>query len=228
MAAALAHELNQPLTAMGTYARVSQMLARRLGENDPSARGLLEVSDKLAAEAARAGQVVNRLRRFFRERSTQLELTELPDLLAEAARAQVVRAGELRVQLEVADGGRCPLWIDRVQIAVVLRNLLANAIEAASDTRLPADAARRVELRAQRQGEQVVVSVQDTGAGLTPEQARGIFESPASSKPGGMGIGLAISRAVVEAHGGRLWAQPGAQGRVHFTIPIGAGTTHDE
>lgn len=229
MAAALAHELNQPLTAMGTYARVSQMLARRLGTQDPDARGMLEVADKLAAEAARAGEVVNRLRRFFRERSTELQTTEVPDLLEEAVRSQAARAGELRVRLSL--GGHeavPPVWVDRVQISVVLRNLLANAIEAASDPQRPPDAPRWVELRVQRQGEEVRVTILDSGAGLTPGQARAVFEAPGSSKPGGMGIGLAISRAIVEAHGGRLWAEAGSPGTFRFTLPIGTGAAHDD
>lgn len=229
MAAALAHELNQPLTAMATYARASQVLARRLEAHHGDARGMLEVADKLAGEAARAGEVVNRLRRFFRERSTELQVTHLPDLLAEAVEAQAQRARELRVQLTLGEQGPVPpLWVDRVQVAVVLRNLLANGIEAASDPRRPPDAPRRVELRLQRQGDEVLVSLLDTGAGLTAEQASAIFEAPSSSKPGGMGIGLAISRAIVEAHGGRLWAEPGAGGTFRFTLPIGTGAPHDD
>jgi two-component system sensor kinase FixL len=229
MAAALAHELNQPLTAMATYARASQMLARRLGAQDRDAHGMLEVADKLAAEAARAGEVVNRLRRFFRERSTELQPTQLADLLAEAVASQAQRAQELRVRLSLAEHEALPpIWVDRVQIGVVLRNLVANAIEAASDPRRPRDAARRVELGVQRQGDEVLVSLLDSGAGLTREQARDIFETPASSKPGGMGIGLAISRAIVEAHGGRLWAEPGAQGTFRFTLPVGTGAAHDD
>jgi two-component system, LuxR family, sensor kinase FixL len=74
----------------------------------------------------------------------------------------------------------------------------------------------------------VLVSLVDSGAGLTPEQARGIFETPASSKPGGMGIGLAISRAIVEAHGGRLWAEAGAQGTFRFALPITTGAGDDD
>lgn len=229
MAAALAHELNQPLTAISTYARAAQILAGRLGEQDAAARGMLDVAHKLATEAARAGDVVNRLRRFFRERSTDLQQTHLSDLLADAVQAQAQRACELRVELSVAEAEPLPaLWVDRVQIAVVLRNLLANAIEAASDVQRPRDAPRRVALSAQRRGDEALVSLLDTGAGLSPEQARGIFEAPVSSKPGGMGIGLAISRAIVEAHGGRLWAEPGPHGILHFTLPIGTGTTHDQ
>lgn len=229
MAAALAHELNQPLTAMATYARASQVLARRLGAQDPDAHKMLDVADKLAAEAARAGEVVNRLRRFFRERSTELQITQLPDLLTEAVDSQAERARELRVRLALGDHEPIPpIWVDRVQIAVVLRNLLANAIEAASDPRRPPAAPRQVDLHVQQQGDEVLVSLLDSGGGLTREQARDIFETPASSKPGGMGIGLAISRAIVEAHGGRLWAEAGTQGTFHFTLPIGTGAAHDD
>jgi signal transduction histidine kinase len=229
MAAALAHELNQPLTAMATYARASQMLARRLPAQDANARQMLDVADKLAGEAARAGEVVNRLRRFFRERSTELQVTHLPDLLVEAVHAQEQRAHELRVNVSLRDHEPIPpVWIDRVQVAVVLRNLLANAIEAASDPHRPPDAPREVELQLQRQGDEVLVTLLDSGGGLTPEQAHGIFETPASSKPGGMGIGLAISRAIVEAHGGRLWADAGAQGTLRFSLPIGPGAAHDD
>ncbi|MBC5785430.1 MASE1 domain-containing protein [Ramlibacter sp. USB13] len=229
MAAALAHELNQPLTAMGTYARASQVLARRLGPHDETARGMLEIADKLALEAARAGDMVNRLRRFFRERATDLQVTPLTDLLREAMRSQSARARALRVQLSGTEGDPLPsVLVDPVQISVVLRNLLANAIEAASDPRRPPDAPRWVRLQAHRQGTEVVVTLLDSGEGLTPEQARDIFDAPASSKPGGMGIGLAISRAIVEAHAGRLWAEPGAGGRFHFTIPFDTGAVHDE
>lgn len=229
MAAALAHELNQPLTAMATYARASQILARRLEGQDPGAHAMLDVADKLAAEAARAGEVVNRLRRFFRERSTELQVTQLPDLLAEAVDAQAQRAQELRVRLALADHEAVPpVWVDRVQVAVVLRNLLANAIEAAADPQRPPQAPRQVDLHVRQQGDEVLVTLLDSGGGLTREQAQHIFESPTSSKPGGMGIGLAISRAIVEAHGGRLWAEAGPQGAFHFTLPIGTGTAHDD
>lgn len=221
MAAALAHELNQPLTAMGTYARATQMLARRFDENDPAARGMLEVADKLAMEAARAGDVVNRLRRFFRERSTELQVTPLSELLGDAVRSQAPRASELRVDLALGEEAPLPpLWVDRVQVSVVLRNLVANAIEAAADPLRPLQGHRRVELSARREGGEVLVSVLDSGAGLTTEQASRVFEAQASSKPGGMGIGLAISRAIVEAHGGRLWAEAGPGGRFFFTLPI--------
>lgn len=229
MAAALAHELNQPLTALSTYARVSQMLARRLPQDDAAAQGILDVTDKLAGEAARAGDIVNRLRRFFRERSTELQPTELRELLAEAVASQARRAEELQVRLGLGDVQQLPqVWIDRVQIAVVLRNLVANAIEAAADRPEPSDGPTSVTISAELQRDAVLVSVVDSGSGLSAEQARGVFDGTASSKPGGMGIGLSISRAIVEAHGGRLWGEPGEGGTFRFTLPTGTGETHDE
>jgi len=228
MAAALAHELNQPLTAISTYARACQVLAHRLGGADPAAPSLADVADKLSAEAARAGEVVHRLRRFFRERSTQLEPTEVGALLREALRAQATRAEALRVRLVGPESdGLPPVWVDRVQLAVVLRNLLANAIDAACDPRLPPDAERWVRLRAGQQGSEVLVSVLDSGRGLGRDEVRTVFEARGSDKPGGMGIGLVISRAILEAHGGRLWAEPGPGGRFRFSLPIGAGAPHD-
>ena len=229
MAAALAHELNQPLTAMSTYARASQLLARRLPGSDPAARSILDVADKLAAEAGRAGEIVNRLRRFFRERSTELQPTDLGELLADAVASQSRRAEELRVRLALGEVQALPpVWIDRVQVAVVLRNLVANGLEAASERLDAAAGDRTVVVSAALDGDTVVVSVIDSGPGLGAEQVRAVFDAPASSKPGGMGIGLSISRAIVEAHGGRLWAEPGAAGTFRFTLPAGAGELHDE
>ncbi|MEJ5990519.1 ATP-binding protein [Ramlibacter sp. PS3R-8] len=229
MAAALAHELNQPLTALSTYARASQMLARRLPETDPAARAILDVTDKLAGEAARAGEIVNRLRRFFRERSTELQASDLRGALEEAVTSQARRAEELRVRLDLGDMPELPpVWIDRVQIAVVLRNLVANAIEAAAERSGADDVTPSVVVSAALQDDAVLVSVVDSGSGLSADRARSVFDAPASSKPGGMGVGLSISRAIVEAHGGRLWGEAGAGGTFRFTLPSGTGEAHDE
>ncbi|HEY0823489.1 MAG TPA: ATP-binding protein, partial [Ramlibacter sp.] len=165
---------------------------------------------------------------FFRERSTELQPTGLADLVAEAVHSQSRRAEELGVVLEQGEHRTLPpVWVDRVQIAVVLRNLVANGIEAACEQRHRPHAAPSVSIAIEQQADEAVVSVVDNGPGLTPEQARAVFETPASSKPGGMGIGLSISRAIVEAHGGRLWAEPGPGGTFRFSLPFGTGATHE-
>jgi two-component system sensor kinase FixL len=227
MAAALAHELNQPLTAMSTYARATQLMARRLqGAEAAAVEPLVEVTGKLADEATRAGEVVNRLRRFFRDRSTDLQPVDIQALVDDAVQSQARRAESLRVRLACSCApGLPPVWLDPVQIAVVLRNLLANAIEAASDPRGGAAAERWVQVRAALQDEDVLVSVLDSAPGLDSSDVGRVFEAGHTDKPGGMGVGLAISRSIVEAHGGRLWAEAGPGGKFRFTLPAGAAAT---
>lgn len=223
MAAALAHELNQPLTAMSTYSRALQLLVRRMGD-DTTSSAIAEVAGKLGDEAARAGDVVNRLRKFFRGRTTELQETRLGELVAEVVQAQAGRAAELDVAIATdASPALPPVWADRVQIGVVLRNLVANAIEAVSDPRQAPGKARSVRVGVEQRGPELVVTVADTGPGLGSRSVREVFEAQGSSKPGGMGIGLGISRAIVEAHGGRLWAEPGPGGLFRFSLPIGTG-----
>jgi signal transduction histidine kinase len=218
MAAALAHELNQPLTALSTYARASQLLAERLGdEHRKSAEPLIDVSSKLVGEAGRASDVVKRLRNFFRERAVELEPTDVAKLLHEVTQSQAARADALGVKLECQCGAGMPcLWLDRVQIEVVLRNLVSNALEAAAQGELTP---KWVSVRAAADAQGVAIEVRDSGAGVAARQLPLLFEGQASTKPGGMGIGLSISRAIVEAHGGRLWAEAGPGGRFFVSLP---------
>ena len=136
-AASLAHELNQPLTAMTTYARACRMLAERLAGEQPQLAGqLVDATGKLADEATRAAEVVKRLRNFFRERVTELQPVAVQQLLDEAVQTQATRAQALGVQLEWScDLPETELLLDPVQIAVVLRNLVANALDAAAAER---------------------------------------------------------------------------------------------
>jgi signal transduction histidine kinase len=223
MAAALAHELNQPLAAMTTYARASQLLAQRLGERlgereAEQAQPLLDVSGKLVNEAGRAGEIVRRLRDFFRERTTQLSLAAVPELLDEAMQSQAARAQALGLRLDWYCEADVPaLWVDRVQLGVVLRNLVANGIDAASVQ--ARQQAASVDVRVRLERDEVVFSVLDTGAGLPDSETASVFDSRPSGKPGGMGVGLGISRLIVEAHGGRMWAEAGPGGRFFFSLP---------
>jgi two-component system sensor kinase FixL len=241
MAAALAHELNQPLTALRTYARAAQLMAQQ----PPSAPGgagppLVEVTDKLVAEVNRAGAVMKRLRDFFSQRGTELQPVALQSVIDEVVQSQAAHADAAGVTLHADCPPALPtVWIDAVQIAVVLRNLVSNAIEAAapapagrfplqpaarfplqSAARFPLQAAPRVTVQAEAQGRQLVVKVQDSGPGIAAEELGELFESRASAKPGGMGIGLVISRSIIEAHEGRLWAEAGPGGKFSFSIPL--------
>jgi signal transduction histidine kinase len=229
MAAALAHELNQPLTALRTYARAAQLMAQQPPQSHGSnAPPLVDVTDKLVAEVNRAGAVMKRLRDFFRQRGTELQPVALQSVIEEVVQSQAAHADAAGVVLDADCPPSLPtVWIDAVQIAVVLRNLVSNAIEAAA----PAPAAR-VTVQAEAQGRQMVVKVRDSGPGIPADELGELFDSRdgwrdgsragprASAKPGGMGIGLVISRSIIEAHEGRLWAEAGPGGKFSFSIPL--------
>lgn len=210
MAAALAHELNQPLTAASTYARAAQMIAAG-GAGDREM--LVQTLDKLSAEAGRAAEVVRRLRDFFRSGSTRLAPASLEALAARVVERMRGAHQEIELEFRAAPGaGR--VMADETQIEVVLRNLLANAIEASRSNARP-----RVGVEVSPSGAETVVSVSDNGAGVPAADLERIFEPFETSRATGMGMGLAISRAIVEAHGGKLWAEPAPGGRFRFTLP---------
>ncbi len=220
MASALAHELSQPLTALSSYSQALRLLVDAPGPWDESRRRRVEtVAQKVADDAHRAGDVVRRLRDFFLTGSTRLCPTPPASVLNEAAASQVRRAESLGVDLRVQVPADLPeVWMDPVQIGVVLRNLLANALEAAGQ-------GGWVRLHAAATVEGLQVEVADSGPGLSLQRLQSLFDPQASDKPGGMGIGLGISRAIVQAHGGRLWAEPGPGGRLRFTLPVDAAGT---
>jgi len=217
MAAALAHELSQPLTALNSYAQASHLLVTSTEvPDDERLSRLADVSRRMAADALRASDVVKRLRDFFRSGSTQLQTVHLSTLLDETLAACERHAMALGVQVrrEVADPLPAVL-ADPVQLAVVLRNLVTNALDASSGM-----ADGRVVLSARPAAGSVRVEVRDNGPGVDGARLHALFEPGSSDKPGGMGVGLSICRAIVEAHGGSLWAEAGASGLFCFTLPI--------
>jgi signal transduction histidine kinase len=215
MAAALAHEINQPLTALATYARAGQMLARA---QPPDPERLDHALDRMASEAARAGEVVRRLRDFFRTGATELRPASIAAIARKAVDAARARASESGIALECDGESGEEQLLDDVQMQVVLRNLLANALDAAALG--PQPRIVRVEVRPDVAGA-TRVTVRDSGPGVARAEAERIFEPFETTRPSGMGMGLAISRAIVEAHGGRLWAEPGPQGVFTLTVPPG-------
>ncbi len=218
MAAALAHELSQPLTALSNYAQATRLLAGRADMSDQERLArLADVSRRMAEDAHRASDVVKRLREFFRSGSTQLQPVDPAALLSDAVEAQLRRADTLGLKLEKDVPETLPLLlVDPVQMAVVLRNLVANALDAASGAERPG----RVVLHAAAQDGLVRIEVRDNGPGIEASRLQNLFEPGSSDKPGGMGLGLSICRAIVEAHGGRLWAEPGPAGRFCITLAV--------
>lgn len=212
MAGAIAHEVNQPLTALTNYGHAAQQL---IGGSASVDSRLPEVIAKMLAEADRASDVVRRLRDLFREGTTHLEPARIEELLDAATRIGMQLIGGRPIVLVAsAEPGLAALYVDRLQIELVLRNLIANAVDAIGAQE------GRIFIEARRHGAgQVRFSIVDSGPGVPAAEERNLFEPFRSGKPSGMGMGLAISRAIAEAHGGQLVALGEGHGEFHLTLP---------
>ena len=216
LASALAHELNQPLTAVANYCETARdLLAGPLDED--TIETLREALDDAARQSVRAGQIVRRLRDFITHGQTERRVESLPRLINEANALALVGSREhgIEVQVELDPAARSVL-VDRIQIQQVLVNLIRNAIDAMAGSRV-----RLLGISTKREGGGWVrVTVSDTGSGISEAVAAQLFQPFVTSKEGGMGIGLSICRTIIEAHGGRIWFEPGRRGGTvfHFTL----------
>lgn len=216
MAAALAHELNQPLTALSTYGKACEYLLER-GESGAMLKSAI---GHMIVESSRAAEVVRRLRDFFRTGAMQLETVEIGVLIANISRQFAPQFHQHDIELTVSDGAPLLVNADRLQIELVLRNLLANAYDVVQGLPL---GQRRVTLSvAALDGGRLCLSVQDSGPGVSGSVAARLFEPFVSSKASGLGLGLVLSRAIIEAHGGKLWAEVGTCGLFRFMLPLAA------
>jgi two-component system sensor kinase FixL len=217
MASTLAHELNQPLTAVASYLNG----CRRLLDGSETVHNLMlrDAIDRAADQALRAGQIIRRLRQFVARGESERNVESLPKLIEEASALALVGIKETGVRVLFALDPRVEfVMADKVQIQQVVLNLIRNAIEAMQDV-------ERRELTiatAALANEMVEISVTDTGAGIAPEVAAQLFHPFVTTKPNGMGVGLSISRTIVEAHGGRLWADPNPDGGTIFRLTLRA------
>ena len=216
MAATLAHELNQPLLAAIAYARTAQKLAA--ADGDPR---ISEALDGAVRQSERAGDIVRSLRRFVGRARSAREAHDFDTLARQAIDLiePLQQHPGARI-LRLVDRNLPPVMVDGMQIQQVLINLIQNALEA-----MAADASGRapiVKLVARRSGEWLEVEARDSGPGVDPRLAGSLFEPLASGKRDGMGLGLAISRGIVEAHGGRLRLAESRPGRCvfRFTLPL--------
>ena len=215
LATSIAHELNQPLTAITTYAETAFDLLV-----DPDSEDLAMIREAMrdcVEQSLRAGHIVRRLRDFMAYGQVDRKTESLSRLISEASALAMIGAREQGVELAVSlDSSADNVLVDRIQIQQVLVNLMRNAIEAMADSEV-----RQIEIRSRREDDGFVrVTVSDSGPGLPPEVAGRLFQPFVTTKPEGMGIGLSICQTIVQAHEGRIWAEPSRQGGTafHFTL----------
>jgi two-component system sensor kinase FixL len=215
MASTLAHELNQPLSAITNYLQGGRRLLER---SPPDPARASEAMNKAGDQALRAGQVIRRLRDFVARGESEPQVERLSKLIEEASALALIGANEYGVRVSYRfDPGVDFVLVDRVQIQQVVLNLIRNAIDAMmTSPRREIAITTHVDV-----GEGFArVSVADTGPGISPEFAERLFQPFMTTKSQGMGVGLSISRTIVEAHGGRIWVDSNADGGAtfHFTL----------
>ena len=216
MASALAHELNQPLAAISNYMKGSRRLLA--GSSDPNAPKVESALDRAAEQALRAGQIIRRLRDFVSRGESEKRVESLSKLIEEAGALGLAGAREQNVQLRFSlDPDADLVLADRVQIQQVLVNLFRNALEAMAQSQ------RRELVVANRRGGDgmIEVEVSDTGIGFRDDVVPNLFQTFFTTKDTGMGVGLSISRSIIEAHSGRMWAESNAAAGAtfRFTLP---------
>jgi PAS domain S-box-containing protein len=220
LTASIAHEINQPLAGIITNANTC---LRMLAADPPNLEGARATAQRTIRDGARASDVIVRLRALFSKRAPVREHVDLNETVREVLALSTAELQRARVTLRTDLRGDLPPVIgDRVQLQQVILNLLLNAAEAMSEVE---DRARELTIGTGMSGDEIVrLSVRDAGPGVTPEFAEKLFQPFETTKPTGMGIGLSISRTIVESHGGVLSATPneGPGATFAFTIPAGA------
>jgi len=217
LTASLAHEVNQPIAAASTNANTC---LRWLASDTPNIEEARAAAMRIVKDGKRAAEIIGRIRQVFKKGTSERELVDVNEIIREMI---VLLRGEItRFNIIVGTDLAADLphvMADRVQVQQVLMNLMINGIEAMKDE----DGPRELAIKSQRaENEQLLVSVSDTGTGLPPHRTDQIFNAFFTTKPHGTGMGLRISRSIVESHGGRLWAENNSQRGASFcfSLPI--------
>jgi len=222
LTASLAHEIKQPIAAAVTDARTC---LRWLGRDEPNVSEAHEAASRLVTDVTRAADIISRISLLFKKGVLQHELVDVNELIREMIVLLRSEAARHSISIHSSLADDLPqIMADRVQLQQVFMNLMLNGIEAMKDIGTVGE----LIIRSQRDDNgQLLISVGDTGAGLQPEQVEQVFNAFYTTKAQGTGMGLSISRSIIESHGGRLWASPnsGRGATFQFTLPI-EGTAH--
>jgi two-component system sensor kinase FixL len=215
MASALAHELNQPLSAIANYLKGSHRLLE--DKKDADSVQVREAVRKAAEQSLRAGQIIRRLREFVARGETERQVESVRKIIEEASALALVGAKELGVKVRFNFQSALDLVMaDRVQIQQVMLNLLRNALDAMGQAER-----RNLIVSTRLLGDDMVeVAVADTGGGIAPEIAEKLFQPFVTTKSQGMGIGLSISRSIIENHGGRIMVESNPDGGTTFRFTL--------
>ena len=220
LAASIAHEVNQPLAAVVTSGDAG---LRWISQNPPNIDETRNAMKEMVRQGHRASEVISTIRALVRKSPPQISSVSVNQLIEQvlALTRHQVAEHEVRVRSEL-ETGLAPVLADSVQLQQVLVNLMLNAVEATCATK---QGPKEMVLTSRHHGtKEIVVSVRDSGSGIHPQQVDRLFHPFFTTKANGMGLGLAISRSIIEAHGGRLWATsnegPGAT--FHFSLPTGS------
>jgi C4-dicarboxylate-specific signal transduction histidine kinase len=217
MASAIAHEINQPMTAARAFSRSAEHL---LSAPHPNVARAAENLAAMTAQIDHASGVIRRMREFLRRGTPQLSTLDFPALLREALLLVRGEAEAERVRLDLdLPRDLPPAHGDRVQLQQVVLNLVRNGIESVSRAR-PSDPHVRVVAYGDETRRELVIGVADNGGGLDAALAERLFAPLITTKHEGLGLGLAISASIVEAHGGRIWLQSGEAGATEFRFSL--------
>lgn len=215
MASALAHELNQPLAALTNYLKGSRRLLDRSGDKDIAV--IRDALEKAAEQSLRAGDIIRRLRDFAGHGEAEKRVESIKKLIEEASALALVGAKERGVRVTfLFDSSADLVLVDKVQVQQVVLNLVRNAMEAMEQTER-----REILVSTTADADDVLtVNVADTGPGISEELAAQLFRPFVTTKPHGMGVGLSISRTIIESHGGRIWVEPNPGGGAVFRFTL--------
>jgi C4-dicarboxylate-specific signal transduction histidine kinase len=213
MASTLAHEVTQPLTAAANYLYACARRLRSRGEGEEELLMMIEHANR---ETQKAAEIIRRMRSFIVTGRIAGRRENLRTMVERVAAGMMIPGSS---QIEIVRDIELAYFVtaDRVQIEQVLSNLLRNACEA-----LEGQARRRIAITARREGRDVVVRIEDNGPGLEPEILERLFEPQFTTKASGLGLGLAICKTIVEAHGGRIWAENAKGGGAAFSVALPA------